>query len=64
VIVAAIVAALLGLALGAGVVWWWTGLRRGDPEAAARRSHVLHELAEDVPHWSAAEILAATEGES
>ena len=45
-IVAAIVAALLGLALGAGVVWWWTGLRRGDPEAAARRSHVLHELAE------------------
>jgi len=41
-----IVVAVLGLALGAGLVGWRSWLRRGDPEAAARRSHVLHELAE------------------
>ena len=41
-----VLVAVVGLALGAGVMWWRAGLRRPDPEAAARRSHVLHELAE------------------
>jgi lipopolysaccharide biosynthesis regulator YciM len=41
-----VLAALLSLALGAGVAWWRAGLRRPDAEAAARRSHVLYALAE------------------
>ncbi|MBA3549284.1 MAG: tetratricopeptide repeat protein, partial [Nannocystis sp.] len=43
---ALIVAALVGLALGAGLVRWRAGARQPQVAAAARRSHVLYALAE------------------
>jgi len=46
VIALIVLAAILGLALGAGLAWWRLGPRRPDPEVAARRSQVLHALAE------------------
>lgn len=45
-IVWAVIAAIVGLALGAGVVAWRASLRGTDPEAVARRSQVLYALAE------------------